>query len=197
MSKKHLRPFVKWVGGKTQLISEIKNIMPLEFNNYFEPFVGGGALFFEIAHNNSIISDMNEELINVYKVIKSDPYALMEKLEIHKSYHSFGKKEYYLKIRNLDREENFYKNYDVIERAARFIFLNKTCFNGIYRVNSKNHFNVPYNFSKNPSFFNKENILAVSNFLNNKNIKIYNKDFEEVCKKAKKMILFFLIHHMI
>ena len=176
------KPFVKWVGGKRQLIPELLKNIPKNFNNYFEPFVGGGALFFEL-YNLGILKnktfylfDINEELINTYKVIKNHPSELIDELKEFKIKHN---KEFYYQIRELDRSEN-YKDLDNIIKAARFIYLNRTCFNGLYRVNKKGYFNVPIGSYKNPQIVNEENILAVSIALQNAIIK--HCDYKETLK---------------
>ena len=180
------KPFVKWAGGKRQLIPELLKHIPKNFNNYFEPFVGGGALFFEL-YNLGILKDkkvylfdINKELINAYKVIRDYPNELIEKLKEFKAKHN---KEFYYQIRELDRSED-YKNLDNITKAARFIYLNRTCFNGLYRVNKKGFFNVPMGNYKNPQIVNEENILAVSIALQNAIIKHY--DYKEVLQYAQK-----------
>ena len=148
-----IQPFIKWVGGKRGLLSQILPLLPKEFNNYFEPFVGGGALFFELQKQGRLngkkvyLFDINSELINAYQVIKSSPESLIENLAKFKEQHS---KEFYYEVRAWDREENFLE-LDSIIRATRFIYLNKTCFNGLYRVNKKNQNNVPIGSYKNPN----------------------------------------------
>ncbi|WP_457564778.1 DNA adenine methylase [Caminibacter sp.] len=180
------KPFVKWVGGKRQLISELLKYIPKNFNSYFEPFVGGGALFFEL-YNLGLLNgkdvylfDINKELINAYEVIRDYPQKLIEKLKEFKEKHS---NEFYYQIRAIDREKG-YENLDNITKAARFIYLNKTCFNGLYRVNKKGYFNVPIGRYKNPKILDEENIFDVSNAL--KNVIIKNCDYKEVLKYAKK-----------
>lgn len=128
------KPFVKWAGGKTQLLQQIDEHIPESFNKYIEPFVGGGALYFHLNHSNSIISDLNQELIITYKSVKENVEQLITELNSIEN-----SEENYYRIRALETED-----LSEIERAARFIFLNKTCFNGLYRVNKKGKFNVPY-----------------------------------------------------
>lgn len=171
-------PFLKWVGGKRQLIPEIKKILPKGILNctYYEPFIGGGALFFELQPKRAIINDYNEELINVYKVIRDHPNELIEELKKHKN-----TPEYFYEIRALDRQPLFY-NLNDIERASRIIYLNKTCYNGLYRVNSAGEFNSPFGRYKNPNIINEPVIRAVSKYLNSANIKIFNKDYQEILK---------------
>jgi DNA adenine methylase len=170
------KPFVKWAGGKRQLIKILTNNLPPSYNRYIEPFVGGGALLFEVLPYKAIINDINTELINAYTVIKDDIDALIEDLKKHKN-----EEEYYYKIRSLDPEK-----LSAVERASRFIYLNKTCFNGLYRENSKGKFNVPFGKYKNPKILDEENLRVVSEYLNTAEISILNLDYKEVCKLAKK-----------
>ena len=141
-----LQPFTKWTGGKRKLIPKLKELMPEIYGNYYEPFIGGGALFFELSPRVAIINDFNEELINCYIQIKENPIKLIEILKIHKEKNS---KEYYLEIRGLDRTDKF-KELSKVERAARIMYMLRVDFNGLYRVNSKNQFNVPYGNYANP-----------------------------------------------
>jgi DNA adenine methylase len=163
------KPFVKWAGGKRGLIGQLFDKFPTEFNNYHEPFLGGGAVFFELysrgmlAGKKAYLSDINSELINAYNVVKSNPDKLVQQLEKYKKKHN---KEFYYQIRALDRSDNFEK-LDNLKRAARFIYLNKTCFNGLYRVNSKGYFNTPIGSYKNPNIADKETILNASKALQN------------------------------
>lgn len=182
----NIKPFVKWAGGKNGLINSLISFIPKNFNYYFEPFVGGGALFFYLKNLNILnskkiyLNDKNVELINAYKQIKINPNKLLEELEILKNNHS---KEYFYKIRNLDRDSNFYSLSEVF-RAARFIYLNKTCFNGLCRYNAKGNFNTPMGNYKNPKIYDKDLIFSVHKVL--KNVSITNKDFEVISLKAKK-----------
>lgn len=182
----NIKPFVKWAGGKNGLINSLISFIPKNFNSYFEPFVGGGALFFYLKNLNILnskkiyLNDKNAELINAYKQIKINPNKLLEELEILKNNHS---KEYFYKIRNLDRDFDFYSLSEVF-RAARFIYLNKTCFNGLCRYNAKGNFNTPMGSYKNPKIYDKDLIFSVHEVL--KNVLITNKDFEVVSLKAKK-----------
>lgn len=175
---KETYPLVKWVGGKRQLMPDLLKNMPTSFNRYFEPFIGGGALFFELQPYNAYISDMNEELINLYCVVRDNVFELITDLNKHKS-----TKEYYLKIRNLDRT-NKYKKLTNVQRASRFIYLNRTCFNGLYRVNSKGEFNVPFGHYKNPKIIDVDNLLNCSSLL--KNTEIKHADFSNILEYVKK-----------
>ena len=185
MNLKLNQPFLKWAGGKRGLISQTLPFIPKNFNNYFEPFVGGGAVFFSLYNlgflkNKKIyLFDRNEELINAYNIVKYKPLKLIEVLKEFKENHS---KEFFYNIREWDRSSD-YTQISPIKKAARFIYLNKTCFNGLYRVNKKGQFNVPFGKYKNPNIIDETNILNVSVAL--KNVEIKCCDFSEVLKYAK------------
>lgn len=172
-------PFVKWVGGKRQLIPIIESLLPRTFTSYFEPFVGGGALLFHLQPQNALINDLNGELINLYQVIKDYPAQLIDNLKTHEN-----TAEYYYHIRGLDREKETYNQLDSIARASRIIYLNKTCFNGLYRVNNAGEFNSPFGRYKNPNIVNEITIKAVSSYLNKANIRILNSDFSDALATA-------------
>lgn len=178
------QPFVKWVGGKRGLLPQILPLIPKEFNNYFEPFVGGGALFFELyslgflRDKKVYLFDINAELINAYNVVKNNHTELIDNLKKFKEKHS---KEFYYEIRAWDREESFSQRSD-IERASRFIYLNKTCFNGLYRVNSKGYHNVPMGSYKNPNICDEEVIYNASEAL--QKATILNVSYKDVLKYA-------------
>jgi DNA adenine methylase len=194
------KPFLKWAGGKTQLINDIERTLPTEITKdkftYIEPFVGSGAVLFWMFNNfpkleKAVINDINEDLINTYKTIASNPKELISILEIlQNEFHNLegneeNKKLYYYQKRelyNLRKEEKS-------GQAALFIFLNRTCFNGLYRVNSKNMYNVPMGGYKKPTICDKENILAVSNVL--QKVEILNGDFEQTLNYAEKNSLFY------
>ena len=182
--KYSMKPFTKWVGGKRQLLPQILGISPDKFNKYYEPFVGGGALFFELAPSNATINDSNEELILAYKVIKENVEELIQLLKIHKENNS---KEYYLDIRSADRDGRIEVMSDV-ERAGRILYMLRVDFNGLYRVNSKNQFNVPYGRYKQPKIVDEDNLRNVSEYLKDNDITILNTDFELATKDAKKVI---------
>lgn len=175
--------FVKWAGGKGQLLEQFKPLFPKKFNRYLEPFVGSGAVFFYIVQNfkpkEIIISDTNKELINTYEIIRDDVERLIVELKQHKEYHMAEGKKYYLTIRATNP-----KDLPTLERAARFIYLNKTCFNGLYRVNSKGKFNVPMGSYKNPDIVQEDRLRLVSELLKNVIIKVMS--FEKVLDFAKK-----------
>lgn len=142
-----MRPFIKWPGGKRWLISSLKQVLPLNFNNYFEPFLGGGSTFFHLTPERAIIADINQELINTYQVMARNPVQLRIQLEMHQKQHDV---QHYYYIRN-------HLPNDAIARAARFMYLNRTCYNGMYRVNQLGQFNVPIgtrqNFIEDTSHF--------------------------------------------
>jgi DNA adenine methylase len=150
------RPFVKWVGGKSQLWAEIQKRIPENYKSYFEPFVGGGAVFFNEQPSRAILIDINYELVNAYQVIRDEVDALIRDLQKHE--HS---EDYFYRIRNIDRERAYAK-WSPIKRASRLIYLNKTCYNGLYRVNSKGHFNTPFGRYDTPNFVDEENLRACS-----------------------------------
>lgn len=178
------KPFVKWVGGKRQLIEHIKNNMPDEFGTYFEPFVGGGAVLFELTPKNAVINDYNFELINIYKVISGNNLkSLYNQLRIYENNNS---EQHYYEIRDIDRDEKKMSTLKDFEKAARTIYLNKTCFNGLYRVNSKNQFNVPFNKKEKVNTFEENNLEAIHEYLTKNNVTILNGDFEDAVKTATK-----------
>ncbi len=177
-----MQPFLKWAGGKRQLLPQIKPYIPeIGENTYFEPFLGAGAMLFSIQPHNAIVNDINSELYNVYKVIADEQLfeELIEDLRSH-----VNESEYFYEIRALDRSED-YQNLSLVKKASRFIFLNKTCFNGLYRVNSKGQFNVPFGKYKKPEIVNEAVLREVHQFLNQSNITFLNGDFKAAVKEAK------------
>jgi len=178
-----VHPFVKWAGGKTQLLEVINSHMPKSFNKYYEPFVGGGALLFKIQPDSFSINDMNGELIAVYNCFQDEESfnKLKEELMIHESNHS---EEYYYKIREMDKDEHF-NELPAYIRAARMVYLNKACFNGLYRVNSKGYFNVPSGKKKTVNCFDRDNFENLRLFFKTKKSVITNQDFEKAVKNAK------------
>ncbi len=177
-----IMPVVKWVGGKRQLINELKKNTPTKINTYYEPFFGGGANLFALQPKKAVINDLNGDLITTYKVIKEEVEKLIEELKVHEKNNT---EEYFYKIRDLDRQTSKYEKLTNVEKAARLIYLNKTCYNGLFRVNSLGQFNTPYGKYKNPNIVNEVVLKAVSKYFNENDIKILNEDFEEVVKNAK------------
>src|SRR5690554_2080187 len=174
-------PVVKWVGGKRQLLPQIRKLLPNRFSTYFEPFVGGGAVLFDLQPKKAIINDYNSELINVYNVIKDDLDSLLLDLKKH-----INSSEYFYQIRALDRDPKFYSNMTSVERASRILYLNKTCFNGLFRVNQAGEFNAPFGSYKNPNIINEITLRAVSDYFNKNDIKFLNGDFESSLKGIRK-----------
>lgn len=175
------QPFLKWAGGKRQLLHEIRERVPREFGTYFEPFVGAGAVLFDLQPARAVINDANDELINCYRVIKSNPDELIRLADEHQRNDS---KEYFDRLRGLDREPGLHA-LTPEARAARVIYLNKTCFNGLYRVNKEGWFNVPYRkHGKPPQIVNPEVIRAVSRYLNGARVKIRSGDFRRAVAGA-------------
>jgi len=180
----NLKPFVKWAGGKTQILSKIKEYMPSSYNDYYEPFVGGGALLFSLAPKTAYINDFNSELVCVYECLKNNKLynEFLTELNNHEANHS---EEYYYQVREMDRDDSFNKLSKTI-RAARMVYLNKACFNGLYRVNSKGYFNVPSAKKDKVLAYDRENMEELRKYFINSKITTSNKDFEEAVKNAKK-----------
>lgn len=178
-----LHPFVKWAGGKTQLLLKLKTYMPEHFNNYFEPFIGGGSFFFSITPKVATINDFNSELICAYQCFQDDNLLslLKEELKKHEENHS---EEYYYKVREIDRDEAF-SSLPIHIRAARMIYLNKACFNGLYRVNSKGYFNVPSGGKTKVVTFDEDNFNCLRDYFKSNNITVLNGDFETAVSNAK------------
>lgn len=180
MQNTNLLPFVKWAGGKRQLLDRIKERLPLKYNNYFEPFVGGGAVLFELKPEKAIINDINVSLINAYKVIAHNTQDFLEYINTLDNGMWEDGKAYFYAMRERYNDKIMQEEYDV-EMAALFVFINKHCFNGLYRVNGKGLFNVPYNNSRRSSI-DSNLIVNLSGYL--KNIQIMQGDFENVCQNA-------------
>ena len=179
------KPFVKWAGGKRQVINELLKYVPDEFDTYYEPFVGGGALLFELSPKKAVINDSNEELMNVYNVLCNEE-KFKKMCNLLNSYETKHNEEFYYNIRNKDRSKTAFNRLSDYTRAARTIYLNKTCFNGLYRVNSKNEFNVPFGKKTHVNTYEGSNLITVSNYLTMNDVKILSVDFEEAVKDAKK-----------
>lgn len=179
----NVKPFLRWAGGKTWLLKELESYLPQSFNNYHEPFIGAGSVFIYLKSkgrikNNALLSDQNEDLINAYKAIKQDPITLIDFLKKYRN-----TKEFYYDL----REQKFQSR---IEKAAQFIFLNRTSFNGIYRVNLKGKYNVPYGSKNYKQLFDFENLKNISELL--KNTKLEIGDFEDYFDEIQKDDLVFL-----
>ena len=177
-------PFLKWAGGKRQLLSQIDFFLPKDIEDYVEPFVGGGALFFYLLPENAVLIDKNPVLMNAYRVIKESVDELIELLKLHKN-----EEEYYYTIRNVDRTKEF-KEWSDVEKTSRTIYLNKCCYNGLYRVNSKGQFNVPFGKYKNPNFCDEKNLRAVHEVL--QNVEIILDSFKKCVDYANENTFFYI-----
>ena len=182
-----MEPLIKWAGGKRQLLPELKERMPVNYSRYVEPFVGSGALFLDVQPTNFVINDFNPELINLYKMVRDYPFELMRILDVKcDEFNSLDSEvrraEYYYCSREQFNNNILSENL-TIEDAALFILLNKTCFNGLYRVNSEGLFNVPFGKRKHVNLYNRENLCDCSKIL--KRAKIICGDFEEACKRLR------------
>lgn len=178
---KLVSPVLKWVGGKRQIIEQIKKYIPQNISTYYEPFIGGGAVLFELQPKKAVINDVNSELMNLYDVIQNNVDELIEELRLHKN-----EEAYFYEIRELDRDKKKYGSFSAVQRAARIIYLNKTCYNGLFRVNRAGEFNTPFGRYKNPNIVNEVTLKAVSNYFKKAQITLVCRDFEEVLKGAKK-----------
>lgn len=177
------KPFVKWAGGKRQLIPILNENLPKSFGTYYEPFIGGGALLFHILTERNAqkcsISDLNSDLVLTYTTIRDKIDELVSSLKNHEKNYQEDSKTYYYSVRESNPRSE-------IEKTSRLLFLNRTCFNGLYRVNSKGKFNVPLGRYTNPNIVNEDNLRSVSAILNTSKVTIKCRDFESVLRDAKK-----------
>ena len=180
MSSSSVAPVVKWAGGKRQLLPQIKERMPEQFNNYYEPFVGGGAVTFELLPEKAVVNDINKSLVNAYRQICDAPDEFLGAINKLDNEMWEDGKAYYYSLRELYNDKMMKAEYDV-ELAALFVFINKHCFNGLYRVNGKGLFNVPYNNSRKASV-DEKSIREISEYL--KKVTILEGDFEAACESA-------------
>lgn len=167
-------PVVKWVGGKRQLLDRLMPLFPVTYTSYCEPFIGGGAVLFALQPQKAIINDINSELIGVYRAIKDDVEALIKRLAQFEN-----TKECFYEVRGWDRNAELYNHLTDIDKAARVIFLNKTCYNGLYRVNSAGEFNTPFGRYKNPNIVNESTLRAVHEYFNTADVTILNTSYSE------------------
>lgn len=189
---KFIMPVVKWVGGKRQLLDDLfplLDMLPKQISSYSycEPFLGGGAFLFRLQPNVAIINDINEDLIQMYEVIRDDVEALITALEKHKN-----EEEYFYSVRDWDRDKEKYRTLSKVEKAARIIYLNKTCYNGLFRVNNAGEFNTPFGNYKNPNIVNAPTLRAVSQYLNQSNITISCNDYANVLDKIPRNTFVYL-----
>lgn len=180
-SQNHLvQPVVKWAGGKRQLLNEIEKRIPKKMSTYYEPFLGGGAVLFHLQPKKAIVNDFNGDLINVYLTIKNNVDELVEDLKKHSI-----DEEYYYKVREMDRTGEL-EQLSPVQKASRLIYLNKTCYNGLYRVNSLGQFNTPFGKYKNPNIVNEDVLRAVSKYLNDNDVTFMTGDFETSLRGIRK-----------
>lgn len=180
-NSKLVQPFLKWAGGKRQLIKEIEKYIPSinDIDTYYEPFLGGGAVLFHLQPKKAVVNDFNTDLISTYEVIRDNVDELIDDLKKHKN-----TSEYYYEVRSWDRKPDFDK-LSKVKKASRLIYLNKTCFNGLFRVNSNGEFNTPFGNYKNPNIVNEDVLRAVSQYLNENDIKLLNCDFEDALEDIR------------
>ena len=179
-----LQPFVKWAGGKRQIMNELLALKPKTFKRYYEPFVGGGALFLELAPIHATINDSNKELIYVYKCLRNK--KLFQKMyDLCKEHEKNHSEDYYYKVRDMDKKKKVYAALPMYVKAARCLYLNKACFNGLYRVNSKGQFNVPFNGKEEINCFVEDNFLELHKYFLKRKPIILNKDYAQAIKTAK------------
>lgn len=186
-----LKPIVKWLGGKRQLLNELIPLMEElrpRGSIYVEPFLGGGAVFFDRQPSKAIVNDLNVELINVYRIVRDQPDELIAALKRHALNHC---KDYFYEVRNWDRSAQ-YGNMNAVERAARLIYLNRTCYNGLYRVNKAGQFNVPLGRYKNPRIVDEDKLRAVGEYLRNNDVTILNEDYASMLARLDGNIFVYL-----
>ena len=184
---KLVAPILKWVGGKRQLLETFKPLFLKKITSYCEPFLGGGAVFFHLQPKTAFVNDINEDLILVYKIIRDNVEDLIIELSNYQN-----NAEFFYKIRDLDRNKEKYLILSEIERAARIIFLNKTCYNGLYRVNNSGEFNTPFGNYKNPNIINAPVLRAVSKYLNDAEITLTSLDYAEILSNIPKNTFVYL-----
>ena len=177
----HAAPVVKWVGGKRQLLPQILPLIPKRMTAYCEPFLGGGAVLFALQPKRALVNDLNQDLITVYRVIKEDADALIEHLSRHEN-----TPEYFYRIRDLDRDKEAYAALSDVEKASRLLYLNKTCYNGLFRVNASGAFNSPYGHYRRPNIVNEQAIRGVSRYFNACDITFFCGDFAAVLEQVPK-----------
>lgn len=178
---KLVAPVVKWVGGKRQLLDVLTPLLPKRITLYYEPFVGGGAMLFNLQPQRAYVNDINNDLICVYNVIRSNVEELIDKLSEYKN-----ESEFFYSIRDLDRNKEKYEALSDVQKATRILYLNKTCFNGLYRVNNAGEFNSPFGNYKNPNIVNAPVLRAVSSYLNSADVHLTSLDYSEVLKDVPK-----------
>ena len=184
---KLVAPVLKWVGGKRQLLDALTSLLPQKITTYCEPFMGGGALLFRLQPNTAYVNDINDELIRVYSVIKSDVEALIAALQSFRN-----ESDYFYTVRDWDRDKVKYSSLSDVQKAARILYLNKTCYNGLFRVNNAGEFNSPFGNYRNPNIVNAPTLRAVSSYLNNATVTLSALDYAEVLNALPKETFVYL-----
>ena len=174
-------PVLKWVGGKRQLLGTLTPLLPQRITTYCEPFVGGGALLFDLQPNTAYVNDINGDLIRVYNVIKSDVESLITTLQEYKN-----ESDFFYAVRDWDRDKEKYSSLSDVQKAARILYLNKTCYNGLFRVNNAGEFNSPFGNYRNPNIVNAPTLRAVSSYLNTATVHLSSTDYAEVLQALPK-----------
>jgi DNA adenine methylase len=182
-----LAPVLKWVGGKRQLLDVLTPLLPERVAAYCEPFLGGGALLFNLQPETAYVNDINDELIRVYNMIRHDVEALIAALQDFKN-----EADYYYSVRNWDRDKTKYSSLSDLKKAARILYLNKTCYNGLFRVNNAGEFNSPFGNYRNPNFVNAPALRAVSSYLNAAAVNLTSRDYAEVLRTLPKKTFVYL-----
>ena len=187
MPKSLVMPVVKWVGGKRQLIDTLRPLLPKRIAYYCEPFLGGGAMLFCKQPRNAIVNDINEELIHMYEIIRDDVETLIQELEKHPNESS-----HFYEVRDWDRNPQEYKSRSMVQKAARLIYLNKTCYNGLFRVNNAGEFNTPFGSYKRPNIVNAPTLHAVSKYFREANIVFHSGDYTNVLEELPRRAFVYL-----
>lgn len=180
-NNKLVAPVLKWVGGKRQLLGTLTPLLPQRITTYCEPFVGGGALLFNLQPNTAYVNDINGDLIRVYNVIKSDVESLIAALQEYKN-----EADFFYAVRSWDRDKEKYSSLSDVQKAARILYLNKTCYNGLFRVNNAGEFNSPFGNYRNPNIVNAPTLRAVNSYLNTATVHLSSTDYAEVLKTLPK-----------
>jgi len=180
-NNKLVAPVLKWVGGKRQLLGTLTPLLPQRITTYCEPFVGGGALLFSLQPNTAYVNDINGDLIRVYNVIKSDVESLIAALQEYKN-----EADFFYAVRDWDRDKEKYSSLSDVQKAARILYLNKTCYNGLFRVNNAGEFNSPFGNYRNPNIVNAPTLRAVNSYLNTATVHLSSTDYAEVLKTLPK-----------
>lgn len=172
-----MKPFIKWAGGKQKFASKIVDVLGGKCNRYFEPFVGSGAVLLQMLPPKAFCSDVNAELINLYQVVKEHPEELID--EVENNFIQFHGERFFYEVRGWDRQIDYCSKYTMIQRAARFLYLNKTCYNGIWRVNKQGQNNVPYGKNEHPAILSKDAIMAAHNYFVQSDVEFSVTDFND------------------